>query len=152
MRVCPLRLSVRLPQAVALLALVAGLPLFLRMPLWCDITLYDIAARNLLQGGAHYRDVFDTNLPGYVWILTAVRWAFGFSSVAVRIVDLAVVAGIVLVIDRVARRGGALPSATQAPVRARGRASRMVRRCYREPGSLAVFQPQFDAGRPGGCM
>jgi len=101
--------SVRLPQAVTLLALAVGLPLYLRSPLWCDITLYDVAARNLLQGGAHYRDVFDTNLPGYVWLLTAIRWAFGFGTVALRCVDLAIVAGIVLVVDRIARRGGATP-------------------------------------------
>jgi hypothetical protein len=103
--------SARVPQAVTVVALAAGLPLYLRSPLWCDITLYDVAARNLLQGGAHYRDVFDTNLPGFVWILTAVRWAFGFSAVAVRLVDLAFVAGVVLLVDRVARRGGATPAA-----------------------------------------
>lgn len=101
--------SVRLPQLVALIALVVGLPLYLRAPLWCDITLYDIAARNLLQGGAHYRDLFDTNLPGYVWILTAIRGVLGFSTVALRVVDLAFVAAIVLVVDRIARRGGATP-------------------------------------------
>ena len=99
----------RLPQLVTLIALAVGLPLYLRMPLWCDITLYDIAARNLLQGGAHYRDIFDTNLPGYVWILTAIRGVLGFSSVALRCVDLAFLAAIVLVIDRIARRGGATP-------------------------------------------
>jgi hypothetical protein len=102
-------LSVRLPQAVTLLAVVVGLPLYLRSPMWCDITLYDIAARNLLRGGAHYRDVFDTNLPGYVWILTAIRWVLGFSTIALRCVDLAVLAGIVIVVDRIARRGGATP-------------------------------------------
>jgi hypothetical protein len=101
--------SVRLPQLVTLIALAVGLPLYLRAPLWCDITLYDIAARNLLQGGAHYRDVFDTNLPGYVWILTAIRGVLGFSTVALRCVDLAFLAATVLVIDRIARRGGATP-------------------------------------------
>jgi hypothetical protein len=100
---------VRLPQLVTLVALAVGLPLYLRTPLWCDITLYDIAARNLLQGGAHYRDVFDTNLPGYVWILTAIRGVLGFSTVALRCVDLAFLAAIVFVIDRIARRGGATP-------------------------------------------
>src|SRR5437867_1216913 len=97
--------SVRLPQAVTFVALVVGLPLYLRTPLWCDITLYDVAARNLLWGGAHYRDVFDTNLPGFVWMLTAFRWAIGFSPIAVRCVDLAFVAAIVFLIDRLAKRG-----------------------------------------------
>ncbi|HEY1187812.1 MAG TPA: hypothetical protein VGE74_09150, partial [Gemmata sp.] len=44
--------------------LVAGLPLLLQMPLWCDTTLYTVAARNVASGGTHYRDVFDTNPPG----------------------------------------------------------------------------------------
>ena len=59
--------SVWLARAVLVAALAAGVPLFLRMPPWCDLTLYDVAARNLLAGGVHYRDVFDTNLPGFVW-------------------------------------------------------------------------------------
>jgi hypothetical protein len=102
--------SVWLARAVTAAALLAGLPLFLRMPLWCDLTLYDLAARNLLEGGLHYRDVFDTNLPGFVWLLTGIRWLFGFSPFALRCVDLAVVLGIVLLIDRVAKRGGATPA------------------------------------------
>jgi hypothetical protein len=103
--------SVRLPQAVTAVALAVSLPLYLRMPLWCDLTLYDLAARNLLEGGVHYRDVFDTNLPGFAWALTGVRWLFGFGAVALRCVDLAVVTAIVLLIDRVAKRGGATPAA-----------------------------------------
>lgn len=99
--------SVRLPQVVTLLALAAGLPLYLRSPLWCDLTLYDLAARNLLQGGVHYRDLFDTNLPGFVWILTVIRGTLGFSSIALRCVDLAMVASVVFLVDRIARRGGA---------------------------------------------
>lgn len=96
-----------LPVIVTTGLLVVGLPLFLRMPVWCDITLYDLAARNLLRGGVHYRDLFDTNTPGYLWLLTAVRSVFGWSSEALRAVDLLVFAGIVLVLDRLAKRGGA---------------------------------------------
>jgi len=95
------------PAALAAAFLVAGVPLFLRMPLWCDITLYDMAARAVLTGGVHYRDVFDTNLPGYVWLLTAIRSAVGWSSEAVRAVDLAVFAATVFLLDRLARAGGA---------------------------------------------
>src|SRR5215218_4086988 len=69
--------SVWLPRAVTAVALVIGLPLFLRSPPWCDITLYQLAARNLLQGGVHYRDLFDTNLPGFVWAMTALYSLFG---------------------------------------------------------------------------
>ena len=38
------------------LVLVAFKPLFVCMPQWVDATHYDICARNLLQGGVHYRD------------------------------------------------------------------------------------------------
>src|SRR5262245_45292102 len=103
--------SVRLPQAVTAVALAVGLPLFLRMPLWCDLTLYDLAARNLLDGGVHYRDVFDTNLPGFVWLLACIRGVIGFGAFPLRCVDLVIVAGVVLLIDRLAKRGGATPAA-----------------------------------------
>jgi len=102
--------SIWLPRVAVLIALLVGLPLFLRMPLWCDITLYELAARNLLEGGTHYRDVFDTNLPGFVWILTALRMLFGPAPIVVRIADLLVVLGIVLLIDRLAKWGGATPT------------------------------------------
>src|SRR4051794_30443222 len=59
------------------LVLVGGVPLFLRMPLWADPIQYDIAARNVLRGGMHYRDVFDVNLPGMVWLHAAIRGLFG---------------------------------------------------------------------------
>ena len=78
--------SVWLPRIITAALLVAGIPLFLRMPLWCDLTLYDLAARNLLEGGRHYVDVFDTNLPGFVWVLAGIRAVLGFSSFALRCV------------------------------------------------------------------
>lgn len=99
--------SVWLPRAVTAIALIVGLPLFLRSPPWCDITLYQLAARNLLHGGTHYRDLFDTNLPGFVWAMTALSWLFGPSALVVRIVDLCIVTGIVVLIDRLAKWGGA---------------------------------------------
>jgi len=66
-----------------------------------------MAARNLLHGGTHYKDLFDTNLPGFVWAMTVLRWLFGSSVIAVRVVDLVVVLGVVLFIDRLAKWGGA---------------------------------------------
>jgi hypothetical protein len=84
-----------LPAWVALLLLtLLGLPLFLCMPLWADTTLYDLAARNLLNGGIHYRDIFDTNLPGMVWLHAGVRALLGWSSEALRAVDFLVFCGI----------------------------------------------------------
>jgi hypothetical protein len=99
--------SVWLPRVVTGIVLLVGLPLFLRMPLWCDVTLYDVAAANLLDGGVHYRDVFDTNLPGFVWLLTGIRAMFGFGAFPLRCVDLAIVTGVVILVDRLAKRGGA---------------------------------------------
>lgn len=84
-----------------------GLPLFLRMPLWIDVTLYDLAARTVLDGGVHYRDVFDTNPPGFVWLMCGIRAALGESIEAVRVIDLLVVVGISVLLLRMARRAGA---------------------------------------------
>jgi hypothetical protein len=97
-------------RAVAVAALAVGVPLFLRMPPWCDLTLYTMAARNLLAGGVHYRDVFDTNLPGFVWALTLIQWVCGESVVAVRAADLLIVAAVVGLLDRLAKWGGASPA------------------------------------------
>jgi hypothetical protein len=87
--------------------LVYGVPLFLRMPPWCDLTLYDVAVANVRGGGVHYQDVFDTNLPGFVWLLAVVRILLGDSYEAVRAVDLAVVAGTMILLGRWAKRSGA---------------------------------------------
>jgi hypothetical protein len=70
------------------------------MPLWADVTLYDLAARNVLRGGVAYRDVFDTNLPGMVWLHVAARSLVGWSPGALRLVDLAIVTGIFLLLAR----------------------------------------------------
>jgi hypothetical protein len=99
--------SVRFPQVLTAFALLIGLPLFLRSPPWCDITLYQLAARNLLHGGVHYRDLFDTNLPGFVWIMTAISAAFGPSVLAVRTLDIAIAIGAMLLLDRLVKQSGA---------------------------------------------
>ena len=80
------------------LVLLAGLPLFLAMPPWCDVTLYQMAARNVLNGGTHYRDIFDTNLPGFVWLMAVCKLAFGWNYEALRAVDLCVIGGSVAVL------------------------------------------------------
>ena len=89
------------------------------MPPWNDVTLHDMAVRSMLRGGVHYRDVFDTNLPGIDWAMAGVRLAFGWSYEVLRAVDLVVIALAVVLaarvgapgrrergVDRVARRGG----------------------------------------------
>ena len=93
------------------LALIAGIPLFLCMPPWVDVTLHDLAARSILRGGVHYRDVFDTNLPGIDWAMACIRLLFGWSYEALRAVDLAVIATeIALLLAWVRRAGGSSSS------------------------------------------
>jgi hypothetical protein len=90
--------------------LAVGVPLFLRMPLWCDATLYGVAAQTVLSGGVHYRDVFDTNPPGFVWLICGVHAVLGTSSEALRAVDLAIVMVILAVLLVLARSAGATPA------------------------------------------
>ncbi|MDY3555120.1 hypothetical protein R5W24_004256 [Gemmata sp. JC717] len=82
------------------------MPLFLAMPPWCDVTLYQMAARNVLRGGTHYRDIFDTNLPGFVWLMTGAKLLFGWSTVALRAVDLVVIGAVTAALCRFVRRCG----------------------------------------------
>lgn len=90
--------------------LVAFTPLFICMPLWVDATHYDICARNLLEGGVHYRDTLDPNFPGVVWIHVAVRQVLGWSSEALRAFDLAIFSGIVWLVWRLLTVAAAAPA------------------------------------------
>ena len=85
-------------------------PLFVCMPLWVDATHYDICARNLLEGGVHYRDTLDPNFPGVVWIHVAVRQLSGWSSEALRAFDLAIFSGIVWLVGCLLTLAGAAPA------------------------------------------
>jgi hypothetical protein len=70
------------------------------MPPWLDVTLYDLAARNVLRGGVAYRDIFDTNLPGPLWLHMLVRAAFGYRSEVIRLLDVCLVgAAIFLLVE-----------------------------------------------------
>ena len=71
--------------------LVVGVPIFYRTPVWVDVTYHDVSAWNILHGGVHYRDVFETNLPGMVWAHCLFRSQFGYSHEVVRVIDLIVV-------------------------------------------------------------
>ncbi len=96
-----------LPVALIVLCAAVGVPLFLRSPLWCDVTLYDLAARNVLTGGVHYRELFDTNTPGFVWLLSGLRAVVGWSSESLLAVDLLIVLGTTLTLCRLAKLAGA---------------------------------------------
>ena len=86
--------------------LILGIPLFLCMPPWCDVTLYDLAVRNILRGGVHYRDLFDTNLPGIDWIMLAIRTTCGWSYEALRAWDLVFVGTTIALMARILRMMG----------------------------------------------
>ncbi len=75
--------------------LVLLLPVFVCMPLTVDTAFYDICARYILRGGALERDLLCLMPPGMAWSLAAVRATLGGSSVAARVADLGVVAGII---------------------------------------------------------
>lgn len=76
------------------------------MPLTDDAVLYDLQARNVLDGGVLYRDYLEPNLPGIVWLHIAFRSAFGFSSEALRLIDFALFVGIVWLLAGWLRRIG----------------------------------------------
>ena len=93
--------------------LLAGVPLFLCMPPWNDVTLHDMVARSILRGGVPYHDVFDTNLPGIDWAMAVVRRLFGWSYEVLRAVDLVVIGAIVGVLCVWVRRcGGSVRAAS----------------------------------------
>jgi hypothetical protein len=73
---------------------------------WVDVTLYDVAARVLSSGGVLYRDVFDTNLPGMVWMHAAIRAVFGWDDEWLRLADLGVVSTIAVLVAGVLARAG----------------------------------------------
>ena len=98
---------------VLTLLLVLNVPLFLCMPLTDDTVLYDLQATNVMQGGVMYRDIFEPNLPGVVWMHVAVRSLLGTSSVAMRVADLAFFAVVVWLLTRWLQSLGR-PLATQA--------------------------------------
>ena len=82
------RVAALLPWAALAVVLTAGVPIFLCMPVWFDTYHYDICGRTLMQGGVLYRDVFDNNLPGIIWLQTGVRLLVGWRTDAIRLVDL----------------------------------------------------------------
>ena len=87
--------SVLWPAAFLCAIVVLGVPVFLCLPPNPEMVVYDVQAMVLGKGGVLYRDVFEPNLPGAIWIHAIVRSLFGTGIVALRAVDLAVFTGIV---------------------------------------------------------
>jgi hypothetical protein len=83
--------------ALALLFVIMG-PLFVCMPPWVDNTYFEIAARSMLRGEVIYRDLFFHHPPGMIFAVAAVGSTIGWRSEALRLVDLCVVGGIILIL------------------------------------------------------
>ena len=87
------------------------------MPLTNDTVMYDLQARNLLNGGVQYRDILEPNLPGVVWLHVAIRALLGWSSVAMRLTDLGIffsIAGLLAAYEGKIQRSKSLPVWTAA--------------------------------------
>ncbi len=89
--------------------IVLNLPLFLAMPLTADTALYDLQANVVAEGGTLYRDIFEPNLPGVVWVHYAVRHLAGQSSEALRAADLLCFTMIAVALCIIVRRAGRTP-------------------------------------------
>ncbi len=99
------------PVPAALLALllawlVLAVPIFLRMPLTNDAELFDLHARMLASGKVLYQDILEPNLPGVIWIHSAVRTVAGQSPEALRGFDLLVFGSIMALSYRWLRHSG----------------------------------------------
>lgn len=99
--------SAKLALAVLVLLWAVQTPLFLAMPITNDATVYDVQARHALAGGVLYRDLFETNLPGAVWIHMLVRSVAGWSGEALRGFDLLMFAAALTLFAGHLRRVGA---------------------------------------------
>jgi hypothetical protein len=92
--------------ATALLAvlfaavLVANLPVFVCMPLDSDVSLWDLYAQIVHEGGVAYRDLLENNFPGMLWAHLAIRSTFGWRSEVLRAADVMVVASIIVLLVR----------------------------------------------------
>jgi hypothetical protein len=86
-----------LTLAALLLLLV---PLFLCMPLTADAAFYSVCARHILRGGALAKDFLFLPPPGMAWAMAGARAVLGESPVALRLADLLIFAGIVLLLTR----------------------------------------------------
>ncbi|MEW4488519.1 hypothetical protein AB1L42_10585 [Thalassoglobus sp. JC818] len=97
------KMTVGLWGVLAILLLL-NVPVVLCLHLTCDSALYDLQAQCAFDGGVLYRDMIEPNFPGIVWIHMLIRSISGWSSVALRAVDLFVVAGIVAVLGSLIRK------------------------------------------------
>lgn len=87
----------------ALVLLVVAGPLYVCMPVNSDTALFDVQADRILKGGVLYRDIIEPNLPGVVWVHLAIRSLGGWSPEILRMADLLMLAGTLLLLSRLLR-------------------------------------------------
>jgi len=87
-------------RILLLILVVTQGPVFLAQTLTPDAVMYDLQARCALTGGVLYRDIFEPNLPGVVWIHMAVRSIAGWSSQVLRGFDLLIFAASAFLLSR----------------------------------------------------
>jgi hypothetical protein len=102
------QLPAALLAALLLAVLVANLPVFVCMPLDADVSLWDLYAQIVHDGGVAYRDLLENNFPGMLWAHLAVRSAFGWRSEVLRSADVAIVATIIVLLVRWLPAGSSL--------------------------------------------
>lgn len=95
-----------LAWSAVLALLVSSGPLFLCMPIIDDAALWNLHVQVFLDGGLPYRDVLETNPPGTLWLMAAIRWLVGPSSIALRTADLAILGTVILLLVQILRDVG----------------------------------------------
>lgn len=93
--------------ALFILLLISNGPLFVCMPLTADASFFDLQADLVREGGVLYRDIFEVNLPGVVWLHLAIRSLLGPGSEVMRMADLFLFSAIVAMLVWWVRRQGA---------------------------------------------
>ncbi|QDT91250.1 hypothetical protein Pan161_29060 [Gimesia algae] len=92
--------SSNLALGALILLVVTATPQLICMPVTNDVSYYDLQARTVLRGGVLYRDMVEPNFPGVVWVHLTVRSLFGWSTAALRAVDLCLFSLTVLLLTR----------------------------------------------------
>jgi hypothetical protein len=87
-------LSIVVGAALAGLVIAMG-PLYVCMPPWVDTTFFDITAKSVLAHEAVYREYLLHGPPGMLLVQSLFRWLIGWSSEALRLLDLFIVGGVI---------------------------------------------------------
>lgn len=91
-----LNLAVSVIASLLLAGLVIAMaPLYVCMPPWVDTTFFDITAKSVLAHEAVYREYLLHGPPGMLLVQSLFRWLIGWSSEALRLLDLFIVGGII---------------------------------------------------------